>query len=93
MHIATTTSSNSELACLCASAKSQVSVNEGRPDIRAVIERNLRAARGETGLAVCGPRELMAKTRNIVAALSDERGAGKGTGAYGVELFGEGFGW
>ena len=65
----------------------------GRPDLRTILERNLRTARGETGVACCGPQGLMARTRNIVAELSDERGAEKGTGAYGVAMFGEGFGW
>ena len=83
--------------CCCCSAglaeDALVCVQAGRPDLRGVIERNLRTARGETGVAVCGPVGLMARTRTAVAELSDERGAGKGTGAYGVSLFGEGFGW
>jgi hypothetical protein len=70
-----------------------VCLSSGRPDIRAVVDRNLREARGETGVAVCGPQGLMARTRCVVADLSDERGAEKGTGAYGVVMFGEGFGW
>lgn len=36
---------------------------------------------------------LMARTRSLVAELSDERGAEKGSGAYGVAMFGEGFSW
>jgi len=83
-------------SCCCSAGQAEdalVCVQAGRPDLRGVIERNLRIARGETGVAVCGPVGLMARTRTIVAELSDERGAGKGTGAYGVFLFGEGFGW
>lgn len=81
--------------CSCMNRRENISVcvSAGRPDIREVVDRNLRCARGETGVAVCGPVGLMARTRNVVAELSDERGAGKGTGAYGVSLFGEGFGW
>jgi len=73
--------------------QSLVDVSKCRPDLRAIFDRNLRLARGETGVAVCGPEGLMARTRYLVAELSDERGAEKGTGAYGVALFGEGFGW
>lgn len=81
--------------CNCSSGaeRSPVLVEIGRPDLRTILERNLMLARGETGVAVCGPEGLMARTRCLVAALSDERGAEKGTGAFGVELFGEGFGW
>jgi len=95
----TTVSSASKSAvnsCCCSAGQTEdalVCVQAGRPDLRGVIERNLRTARGETGVAVCGPVGLMARTRTVVAELSDERGAGKGTGAYGVFLFGEGFGW
>jgi FAD-binding domain/Ferric reductase NAD binding domain/Ferric reductase like transmembrane component len=70
-----------------------VDVSRCRPDLRAILDQNLRLAKGETGVAVCGPEGLMARTRSLVAELSDERGAEKGTGAYSVALFGEGFGW
>jgi ferric-chelate reductase len=82
--------------CGCSAVGSQapsVSLLSGRPDLRGIMERSLRLARGETGVAVCGPVGLMSRTRTVVAELSDERGAEKGTGAYGVCLFGEGFGW
>src|SRR5271170_1097936 len=87
------TSSSEAAVCTCGSDSNPVCVSSGRPDIRAVVDRNLREARGETGVAVCGQRGLMAGTRCVVAELSDERGAEKGTGAYGVVMFGEGFGW
>ena len=81
--------------CCCSAGadESPVEVLSGRPDLRAIIDRNLQLARGETGVAVCGPQALMARTRTVVAELSDERGAEKGTGAYGIGMFGEGFGW
>jgi len=81
--------------CNCQSdaEHSTVDISRGRPDLRAILDRNLRLARGETGIAVCGPGGLMARTRSLVAELSDERGADKGTGAYGISMFGEGFGW
>jgi predicted ferric reductase len=82
-----------ECQCSAGSECAVVQVDLGRPDLRGIIERDLRLARGQTGVAVCGPQGLMARTRSIVAELSDERGADKGTGAFGIELFGEGFGW
>jgi hypothetical protein len=82
-----------QCTCSTGAEESPVSVAIGRPDLRALLDNNLRLARGETGVAVCGPQRLMAKTRCLVAVLSDERAAGRGTGAYGVKLFGEGFGW
>jgi ferric-chelate reductase len=89
--------SSSEQFCKCNCSaggdESPITVSTGRPDLRAILDRNLSLARGETGVAVCGPQGLMARTRCVVAALSDERGSEKGTGAHGVSLFGEGFGW
>lgn len=81
--------------CSCSSGleESPVEVNTGRPDLRGILSRNFNLAKGETGIAVCGPEGLMARTRCLVAALSDERGADKGTGAFGISMFGEGFGW
>jgi ferric-chelate reductase len=79
--------------CSAGAEESPITVSTGRPDLRAILDRNLSLARGETGVAVCGPQGLMARTRCVVAALSDERGSEKGTGAHGVALFGEGFGW
>lgn len=89
--------SSSEVLCPCSCGDgaegSPAAVSSGRPDLREILDRNLRSARGETGVAVCGPQGLMAMTRTLIAELSDERGADKGTGAYGVTMFGEGFGW
>jgi ferric-chelate reductase len=79
--------------CSCGVLESPIEVNSGRPDLRGILSRNLALARGETAVAVCGPQGLMARTGCLVAALSDERGANKGTGAYGITMFGEGFGW
>jgi hypothetical protein len=89
------TSSVGLCQCSCGNGaeESPVTVMSGRPDLRTILDRNLCMARGETAVAVCGPQGLMARTRTLVAELSDERGADKGTGAYGVAMFGEGFGW
>jgi ferric-chelate reductase len=94
--ISTVSANSGDSMCKCNCAlvsESPVEVISGRPDLRSILSRNLILARGETGVAVCGPAGLMAQTRSVVAALSDERGSEKGTGAYGIAMFGEGFGW
>jgi predicted ferric reductase len=58
----------------------------GRPDIEALIREPVEKAWGETAVVVCGGKEVVAKTRNTVAALSDERAVHKGTGAQGIFL-------
>lgn len=58
-----------------------------RPNIAEFVRRDLEATGGEAMVAVCGGKSLISCTRNAVAALSDERGAHKGTGAGGVECW------
>ncbi|PQE11215.1 metalloreductase protein [Rutstroemia sp. NJR-2017a BVV2] len=67
--------------------------HSGRPDFFPLIGEILEQAEGETGIAVCGPMSLNAGVRGTVARLSDMRAVHKGTGAQGVFLWGEGFGW
>ncbi|KAM0218996.1 hypothetical protein ACHAQI_001320 [Fusarium lateritium] len=57
-----------------------------RPDIEAMIREPVEQAWGETGVVVCGGREIVARTRNCVSRLSDERAVHKGTGAQGIFL-------
>jgi len=57
-----------------------------RLDISPHIRDPVEAAYGETAVAVCGGRPLVAKVRNAVASLSDERAVHKGTGAQGIHL-------
>ncbi|KAJ3493947.1 hypothetical protein NLG97_g4398 [Lecanicillium saksenae] len=57
-----------------------------RPDIEAIIREPVEEAWGETAVVVCGGKEIVARTRNCVAALSDERAVHKGTGAQGIYL-------
>lgn len=57
-----------------------------RPDIEALIRVPVEEAWGETAVVVCGGQEIVARTRNCVAALSDERAVHKGTGAQGIYL-------
>ena len=65
----------------------------GRPPIHELLWSALDGAEGETGIAVCGPLGLNAAVRTTVAKISDERAVHKGSGAQGVYLHAEGFGW
>jgi len=62
-----------------------------RPDIPNFIRGPVEATGGETAVAVCGGRDLVAITRNSVASLSDERAVHKGTGAQGIALHSESY--
>ncbi|KPM43643.1 hypothetical protein AK830_g2900 [Neonectria ditissima] len=57
-----------------------------RPDMDALIREPVEHAWGETAVVVCGGPELVARTRNCVSRLSDERAVHKGTGAQGIYL-------
>lgn len=57
-----------------------------RPDVEAFIRGPVEATGGETSVVVCGGKSLVAKVRNCVAALSDERAVHKGSGAQGIHL-------
>jgi NAD(P)H-flavin reductase len=57
-----------------------------RPDIAAFIRKPVEVTGGETCVAVCGGKSLVANVRNTVASLSDERAVHKGTGAQGIRL-------
>lgn len=69
-----------------ASGDSHVHHLTERPDIEAFIREPVEAAGGETSVVVCGGRSLVARARNCVARLSDERAVHKGTGAQGIHL-------
>ncbi|GAM37696.1 hypothetical protein TCE0_024f07820 [Talaromyces pinophilus] len=65
----------------------------GRPHPRSIIHHVLEQAEGESAVVVCGPRGLAADVRQSVVSLSDERAVHKGTGAQGIYLHVENFGW
>ncbi len=65
----------------------------GRPQPRSIIRKVLEEAEGESAVVVCGPQGLREDVRASVAALSDERAVHKGTGAQGIYLHVEGFGY
>ena len=65
----------------------------GRPQPRSIIRKVLEEAEGESAVVVCGPLGLRDDVRSSVVALSDERAVHKGTGAQGIYLHVEGFGY
>ncbi|KAF2800728.1 hypothetical protein K505DRAFT_228089 [Melanomma pulvis-pyrius CBS 109.77] len=89
-HISSAPSSNSREKPLL---HSSISVFSGRPNPREIIRRSLEQALGESAVVVCGPRGLIADVKHDVCALSDERAVHKGTGAQGIYLHTESFGY
>ncbi|KIW34663.1 uncharacterized protein PV07_01430 [Cladophialophora immunda] len=70
-----------------------IQVGYGRPDFDSLIHPVVEAAWGETGILACGGSHFSGQLRNYVAKLSDERAVHKGTGAQGIYLFCETYGW
>lgn len=65
----------------------------GRPTVEALVRSPVEEALGETAVVVCGGLSITAQARTSVAALSDERAVHKGTGAQGIYLHTETYGW
>jgi ferric-chelate reductase len=65
----------------------------GRPSFYSFLWDLADQAEGETGIAVCGPLGLSTTIRTTVAGISDQRAVHKGTGAQGIFLHVESFGW
>ncbi|KAJ9656399.1 ferric-chelate reductase Frp1 [Neophaeococcomyces mojaviensis] len=66
----------------------------GRPaSFDSLIRPTVETSTGETFVVACGGKSLMAQVRTYVAQLSDERAVHKGTGAQGIGLFTETYGW
>lgn len=61
-----------------------ITYTRSRPAIPSIIRAAVESTGGESMIAVCGGRSLVASTRNTVARLSDERAVHKGTGAQGI---------
>jgi hypothetical protein len=70
-----------------------IAIYSGRPKTRDIIRRSLEQALGESAVVVCGPQGLVADVKHDVVCLSDERAVHKGTGAQGIYLHTESFGW
>jgi hypothetical protein len=67
-------------------AEEEIKYCHGRPNIANYIREPIEATGGETAVAVCGGKSLVASVRNSVASLSNERAVHKGTGAQGIFL-------
>jgi len=70
-----------------------IALYSGRPVLKELTRSTLEQARGESAVVACGPRGLLDDVRSSTVALSDERAVGKGSGAHGVWLHIEGFGY
>lgn len=70
-----------------------VTQHGSRPSVESMIRPAVEAAVGETAVVTCGGMAITAQARTFVAALSDERAVHKGTGAQGIYLFTETYGW
>ena len=62
-------------------------LHTGRPDIHVILKEAQSKAKGEVGVAVCGPVGLASTTRRSVAQLESTK-SGKG-----IYLHAESFGW
>lgn len=90
----TTTQQPTRCNCICGLRTSEITeISSSRPTLDTIILPAIEAAKGETAIICCGQDSLMAEVRNYVARLSDERAVHKGSGAQGVFLWAEGFGW
>jgi hypothetical protein len=72
---------------------SLIKIHTGRPRVRAIIRSVLEDAEGESAVVSCGPQGLQDDVRRSVVGLSDERAVHKGSGAQGIYLHLEGFGY
>jgi hypothetical protein len=95
--ISTASSSSSTQEGCCCAKKAKAAPREspsrrniiylyGRPEIGQFLRKPIEMTGGETAVTVCGGKSLVAKVRNSVAGLSDERAVHKGTGANGIFL-------
>jgi predicted ferric reductase len=72
---------------------SRIQIQSGRPNVSTIIRKTAELALGEMAVVVCGPPGLVQCTRNYVVAISDERAVHKGTGAQGIYVHAEAFGY
>lgn len=73
---------------------SRLALLSGRPfSLDSLIRPTIEDSEGETAILACGNPAFMAQIRTYTAALSDERAVHKGTGAQGIFVFTETYGW
>lgn len=88
-----TTSSSFSLEKSGRLVDSRIQILSGRPNIPSIIRKTAELALGEMAVVVCGPPGMVQGTRNAVVAISDDRGVHKGTGAQGIYVHAEAFGY
>jgi len=71
----------------------RIQILSGRPNISNIIRKTAELALGEMAVVVCGPPGMVQCTRNYVSAISDDRAVHKGTGAQGIYVHAEAFGY
>lgn len=71
----------------------RISLVSGRPNVKNIIRKTAELALGEMAVVVCGPPGLVQCTRNAAVAVSDDRAVHKGTGAQGIYVHAETFGY
>ncbi|CAG8961018.1 hypothetical protein HYFRA_00002558 [Hymenoscyphus fraxineus] len=71
----------------------RINLLTGRPDVSNIIRTTAELALGEMAVVVCGPPGLVQRTRNAAVAISDDRAVHKGTGAQGIYVHAETFGY
>jgi predicted ferric reductase len=74
-------------------ADSRISVLSGRPHVSNIIRKTAELALGEMAVVVCGPPGLVRSTRNATVQISNDRAVHKGTGAQGIYVHAEAFGY
>lgn len=89
----TSTSSAQQRAKRTLLVHPSIQIFSGRPQTKDIIRRSLEQALGESAVVVCGPQGLVNDVKQGVVELSDERAVHKGTGAQGVYLHTESFGY
>ena len=72
---------------------SRIQILSGRPNVLNVIRNSAELALGEIAVVVCGPPGLVQCTSNAAVAVSDDRAVHKGTGAQGIYVHAEAFGY
>lgn len=71
----------------------RINIIAGRPHVSNIIRKTAELALGEMAVVVCGPPALVQCTRNAAVAISDDRAVHKGTGAQGIYVHAETFGY
>jgi hypothetical protein len=72
---------------------SGMTFHPGRPNVLHLISETAEQALGEMAVVCCGPAGMVQDGRNAAVKCSDERAVHKGTGAQGIYVHAEAFGY